>query len=333
MLTLKGPNVNALFPEALWRMKMDGVLADSRNGAVRKFPYPVLIKYERPQDRVLFDPLRDANPFFHLFESIWMLAGRNDVTFPARFAKQMKAYSDDGATLHGAYGFRWREHFGEDQLTGIIDDLQRDPTTRRSVLAMWDSYIDPPVARVGGKDVPCNTHAYFAVRDGKLDLTVCNRSNDLVWGCFGANAVHMSIMHEYVARGAGLEQGVYYQFTNDLHLYEQHFNMMALGGHADHTDPYLSGECRSLPLFGAPAAREDFDKDCEDFCIDQTRRSRTMFFQGTVKPMYLAWRYHSLGETGNAERAVQVTEATDWRKAGLEWLMRRSAQKLMIVKR
>ena len=37
------------------------------------------------------------------------------------------------------------------------------------------------------KDVPCNTHAYFAINaEGSLDLTVCNRSNDLVWGCLGA---------------------------------------------------------------------------------------------------------------------------------------------------
>jgi hypothetical protein len=333
MLTIQGRNVNDMLPDALWRLKMDGIIADSRNGAVRKFPYPVLIRYDKPMERVLFAPERDANPFFHLFESVWMLAGRNDVVFPSRFASQMKAYSDDGATLHGAYGFRWREHFGEDQLTNIVESLQTDPTTRRLVLGMWDAYIDPPVALAGGKDVPCNTHAYFAVRNGKLDLTVCNRSNDLVWGCFGANAVHMSILHEYVARGAGLEPGHYYQFTNDLHLYEQHFNLMSLGGHADHTDPYVEGVVRPSILFGTPGERKAFDDDCVDFCIDQKKPSRTLFFQGTVKTMYAAWKLHTVGLLSESERMVQQTESSDWRKAGLDWLLRRHAKKLMVVKR
>ena len=54
----------------------------------------------------------------------------------------MEEYSDDGITLQGAYGFRWREHFGGDQLSVIIERLRNDNTDRRCVLQMWDPLVD-----------------------------------------------------------------------------------------------------------------------------------------------------------------------------------------------
>ncbi len=38
----------------------------SRNGPVLVIDEPVIITYEKPQERVLFNKERDANPFFHL---------------------------------------------------------------------------------------------------------------------------------------------------------------------------------------------------------------------------------------------------------------------------
>src|SRR5271154_5758040 len=44
-----------------------------------------ITEYEKPDERVLFSQTRDANPFFHFFESLWILAGREDVEFLAQF--------------------------------------------------------------------------------------------------------------------------------------------------------------------------------------------------------------------------------------------------------
>jgi hypothetical protein len=174
---------------------------------------------------VLFHPERDANPFFHLYESLWMLAGRNDVAGPLKYAKQMAAYSDDGETFWGAYGWRWRRAFpgagignyAADQLRSIAEALRKNPEDRRQVLQMWHSEKD--LAAVG-KDVPCNLTATFQTSyDGKLDLVVFNRSNDIVWGCYGANAVHFSFLQEYMARWVGLPVGTYTQVSVNWHGY------------------------------------------------------------------------------------------------------------------
>jgi thymidylate synthase len=217
MKVLTARNVHVALPHALKLLRDEGIERQSRNGPVLQAPFPVTTVYERPWERVLFWKDRDANPFFHLYESLWMLAGRNDLAPLLKYAKNMASYSDDGKTLHGAYGHRWRQYFDTDQLPEIIHLLRSNPNDRRCVLQMWDAQDD---LGTDWKDVPCNTIATFQRDfDGKLDLTVFCRSNDIVWGCYGANAVHFSMLLEYVAAGIGCPMGVYRQVSINWHGY------------------------------------------------------------------------------------------------------------------
>jgi thymidylate synthase len=75
----------------------------------------------------------------------------------------------------------------------------------------------------GGKDVPCNTNAFFRVTNGKLDMMVNCRSNDIFWGAYGANAVHFSFLQEYVASSIGVEVGRYWQNSFNFHAYVDRF--------------------------------------------------------------------------------------------------------------
>lgn len=202
----------------------------SRNGVVTRFRAPVIIAW-RPTPvrfgarlyRVSYSARRNANPFFHLIESMWMLAGRNDVSLPVSLNQQIATYSDDGVTLAGAYGHRWRAAFGRDQILEAIEELRKNPGSRRVVVSMYNPSTDGDARRHGGKDIPCNTHLYF-LRDGdSLDMTVCNRSNDIVWGACGANVVHFSLLHDFVASQVGLGLGAYYQVTNNAHFYEDRY--------------------------------------------------------------------------------------------------------------
>ena len=126
-------DVNEAFPVLWHRMwSNDGVkVQQSRNGPVRVANEPVTITYRQPRHRVLFHPVRDANPFFHLFESIWMLAGRDDVKWLAKFNARMADYSDDGVTLTSAYGLRWNA-----VLQQTLDKL-KDQNTRRAYVPIF----------------------------------------------------------------------------------------------------------------------------------------------------------------------------------------------------
>jgi hypothetical protein len=205
-------------------LRTDGIITDSRNGPVIRFPKPVCLEYSNPRRRVLDHPVRDANHFFHLIETMWMFAGLNTVAPLDLFNEQFKQYSDDGKTFAAPYGFRWRHHFKMDQLQYVVDKLRKNPEDRRIVLQIWDP---EELKKPSGKDFACNQNIMFDTRPAGpgftggyfLDMTVTNRSNDLIYGAMGSNLFHMSMLHEYIAHHAGLALGTYYQFSKNMHLY------------------------------------------------------------------------------------------------------------------
>lgn len=347
-------NVNGVFSDALWRLDTSGVREPSRNGDVLVLPAPTIVTYRRPQERVLFSAERDANPFFHFMESLWMLGGRNDVAWIQHYNSRMGEYSDDKVTQWGAYGWRWRQFFddGRDQLCSIIEHLKEQPASRRAVLTMWspdgdlweryrpeDGGDNPtPYGGLKCRDVPCNTHIYFLLRDDKLEMTVCNRSNDIVWGMCGANAVHMSMLQEYIAMHLGVGLGPYHQFTNNLHVYVEKFPDDKRGRMKTDMDDRYAGEIYYhkkpvVPMsFLTPVeSADEWDRDLKVFLENPhgTKAYYTEFFQDTVMPMYWAWEHRKRGVSSGLSDAKEIC-ASDWRTACVEWIERREAAKAAV---
>ena len=317
MLVIEGRNVNEVYNAALWRMAVEGKEYQTRNGPAMRAPCPVTTVYRHPEERVLFDSKRDANPFFHLMESIWMLAGHQDVDFVAKFASNMKEYSDDGVILRGAYGYRWRHWFGVNQIDWVIDHLIDYPDSRRAVVSMWDTQRDIKAVNDGDKDVPCNTSIYFTIRDGRLDMTVTNRSNDIIWGCYGANAVHMSFLQEYVALKLRVKIGKYYQISNDWHIYATHYPLME-NRLVDYVDYYPM--INTVPF-------DVTQQECNTFCnhvrgLTPTHPSGD-FWEGVALPMFEAWVAHkSQNPNLAADYALKIKDES-WGIVCMEWLARR----------
>lgn len=333
MITFRVRNAQQALPTVLAALFEEGRPRNSRNGPVLVFDGPVCIEYERPLERVIFHPRRDANPFLHFFEALWMLAGRNDLAFVSQFLKNMKNYSDDGRTLHGGYGPRWRSHWeGRDQISIAIQMLRENPDSRRVVVAMWDPRCD--LYRVS-KDLPCNTHIYFSVRDpapeGELDMTVCNRSNDLVWGALGANVVHMSMLQEYVAACLRRPVGRYWQFANNLHGYLSTAEPLRSSVGPMRTE---DGETPNDPYIGALSPRGMFDPDTEKRTWDrdlalfmeagvESYGYEDTFFSRVAKPLLAGHLAYRKKDWGAAQQAIAQCAAADWRRAAREWVERR----------
>lgn len=305
-------NVNDALHLGLHDLRVHGVKTPSRNGQVIVSPRPVITEYARPEERVLFWGPRDANPFFHLVEAMWMLAGRNDVELLDMFNKNMKNYSDDGISFRGAYGYRWRRHFGHDQIKTVIDMLSGDPYTRRAVIQIFDSMHDHHPS----KDVPCNTTVYFNALENELDMTVCCRSNDVIWGAYGANAVHFSFLHEVVAHATGMELGHYRQLSNNYHIYEPHWPLMNYRVQPEEGYPY--------PII--PLEFTDYDaftRDLEQFLVSgPSLIPNTPFLRDVVRPMmriYLARKEHA-----DWKLELDRMPYCDWKQAAIEWIERRN---------
>jgi len=317
MLILDVRNADDAYGKVCRVAMSKGVKQDSRNGAVVSVLGPTVVKFSNPRDRVLIDPTRDANPFFHLFESLWMLAGSNEVSFIQNFNKQIGAYSDDGETFNAAYGHRWRRYFGYDQIAKAIGMLRDNPYDRRVVITQWD-----PRADLGSEslDIPCNQQIMPRVYEGRLNFLTTNRSNDAVWGLCGANMVHLTVLMEVMAHAVGLPLGEWVHVSNNLHIYERHWDMAR-------TVPALQIHImrpKSQPLLTGEEKYEDFIQDCEAFITGQDDDFATEFFDGTVAPMIQG--YHKWKRDGDKDGAIydaQCIEADDWRRACVAWLKRR----------
>jgi thymidylate synthase len=219
MFSIEANNVTTALKEGLSLLRVAGYIEKSRNGDVTVLPSPMVTTYTNPQARVLLDEKRDANPFLFLFDALWVLGGRQDTAFLTMFAKRFYDFSDDGKRFHGAYGHRLRSYFGMDQLEAIVKMLRESKTSRRAVLQIWDCALD---LGTHSKDIPCNDLIFCSINgeDDSLDITVCNRSNDAIWGAYGANAVQFSMLQEYIAGRLGVKVGKYRQFSNNFHAYE-----------------------------------------------------------------------------------------------------------------
>lgn len=310
VVEIQGDNVPHALEEALHQIQIYGIEEPSRNGPVLSFPQPTIVSIRRPWERVIIDESRNANPFFHLAEFVWMMAGSNDVRFVERFNPRMRDYADSGTDVHhGAYGHRWRHHFGTDQIVRVSNLLKKNPVTRRAVLGMWDPRCDLEEHN----DIPCNTHIYFRVIDDRLDMTVCNRSNDLLWGCLGANAVHMTYLHELIAREAGFTQGMYRVMTNNLHLYRERPDFKRMLNAAPLRDEYVGlGKMRAFPLLQSSESLKDFLLDCENYVAGNWHFGTTWFHQVFIPAM----------KNFEARKTVAEIAAKDWEVACREWLAR-----------
>lgn len=341
MLVISTRNVNRAWPVGLRHLSTVEERQKSRVGEVVAYPTPVTTVYQRPMERVLFCSRRNANPWFHLFESMWMLVGRDDPQWLDRYVSDFSSrFAEEDGRMHGAYGKRWRGIFPalfhpsqtSDQLEVLADLLRSDHTTRQAVLTMWSPQIDllAPVL-----DKPCNTQVYFRPHQhGSLDMTILCRSNDMIHGAYGANAVHMSVLHEYMCARAGYTMGTMYQVSNNFHAYTAVLDKMFpdplpvhLRWDVEDCDFYSTQQVSATPLFGGVLSWDTLDYELESWLSDPSNHSNSSYsyplFQDLLIPMS---RVHDLVKSRHLSFALRACDSiahSDWRHACWGWITRR----------
>ena len=325
MKVIEARNVHDAFIKGIHELRRFGIARNSRNGPVIVMPTPVTTAYQFPKERVIFWPERDANPFFHLYESLWMLMSKDDVEPLIRYAKNIENYADQGI-MHGAYGRRWRKMFGMDQLRIIVQRLKNDPDDRRCVLQMWDAKLDLDRSF---RDLPCNVTATFQRNEeGKLDLTVFCRSNDIIWGAYGANAVHFSVLQEYMARCIGCEVGYYYQVSVNWHAYKNVLDKLIID--ENYPNPY--DEMTVYSTFFPVGNQEYLDmiiRDISGIADEGFRRDLGTGASHWEMIVYHVLQAHFVYKTSKSiDEALASLEPViplraDWVVAAVEWLERR----------
>ncbi len=157
-----------------------------------------------------------------------------------------------------------------------------------------------------------------------LNMTVFNRSNDMILGMLGANAVHFSILQEYVALALGLQVGKYNQITNNLHIYTSNWKPEVW------MKPWVNYQ--DCEMYSVPLVRDlgVFDIECKEL-VNRHQRDAIAnehyvepFIQHVAQPMCIAFHHHKRRQYDRALATVRTVADDWWRVAGLTWLQKRA---------
>src|SRR4030066_1799979 len=161
---------------------------------------PAIITVADPVSRCYFVKRRNDNIFAKVAETLWMLAGRDDIGWLSHYLPRVFDYSDNGRTWRGAYGPRLRNWNGHthkvDQLRNVINTLHKDRYSRQAVISIWDPSEDMVDVT---KDRPCNQWLQFIIRDEMLHMNVVQRSCDAMWGYSGIDTFSWSVLQQMMA--------------------------------------------------------------------------------------------------------------------------------------
>lgn len=168
--------------------------------------------------------VRKMFPKFFCAETVWFVAGHKHAGFLQKFTKGWDEFLEEDGTVETAYGYRWRHHFGRDQLVDLVEHLRKEPTSRQGVVVMWDPASDGLLAPKK-KNVPCPFTWTANIIGNKLNIHLVIRSNDMVLG--NPNDIaDFALLQAMIAQELGVEVGKLTVSISHAHVYENQFEQI-----------------------------------------------------------------------------------------------------------
>ncbi|NJO53616.1 MAG: thymidylate synthase [Bacteroidales bacterium] len=193
-------------------------------------------------------------------ELLWFLRGDTNIRFLHEHGVTIwDEWANAEGELGPVYGRQWRswpagDGRSVDQIAGLIDQLKRNPDSRRLIVTAWNPAEVPDMALP-----PCHCLFQFYVANGRLSCQLYQRSADVFLGV-PFNIASYALLTHMVAQVAGLEPGEFVHTFGDAHLYLNHLDQARL---------QLSRSPRTLPTLRLnPAVRDLFAFRYEDVAIE-----------------------------------------------------------------
>lgn len=203
---------NRLFSKAIREVDRYGKWTNPRGLDCKEIIAPQLI-LTNPKNCLITLTNRKLNYAYLIIEKFSYLSQISIPETLIAYNAKMKSYlNQETGNFDGAYGLRIAKN---NQLEHCYNLLKNDPDSRQAVITIND-FTD----RKASLDKPCTISLQFLVRDGKLDMIVNMRSNDLLWGlCLDVPA--FCFLQEVMAFWLGIEVGFYIHQPASFHYYKE----------------------------------------------------------------------------------------------------------------
>jgi thymidylate synthase len=154
-------------------------------------------------------------------EQLWFLLGENDPEWLRPYTKIWDDFIEDDGKVT-SYGYRWRKHFGRDQLSELIKHLIEKPTSRHGVVIAWDPTSDGLTGKPR-KNVPCLFAFTLNIIGGKLCMHNIIRSNDVFLG-LPHDVAGFALLQHIIAQELKVPVGTYSHSISNAHFYSDQYD-------------------------------------------------------------------------------------------------------------
>lgn len=242
-----------IYLNALKKIYDEGIKSDDRTGVGTRALFGLQCRYDLAQGFPLVTTKR-----LHLrsiiYELLWFLKGETTLSYLHEHGVTIwDEWADEHGDLGPIYGRQWRDFGGVDQITWLMDEIQRHPQSRRLIVSAWN----PPQIDAMALP-PCHTMWQVRILDGCVHLQLYQRSADMFLGV-PFNIASYALLAHMIAHVAGYKPGHFIHTIGDAHIYNNHM---------DQVREQLSRSVRSLPQLRIKRdVKSLFDFTYDDFEI------------------------------------------------------------------
>ena len=203
-------NANEAYEYLHNKILLEGVLFDNT-----KALFNVGFYITDPMDNKIINKERNWKQDYAEAEWQWYLSGNKSIykleDIYGKVPEIWKRMADEIGHVNSNYGWQWDRN---GQLDKIIQMLQDNPDNRQCAISIYDGKEIDSYSR----DTPCTYAVQFTILNGRLDMAVVMRSNDLWYG-FCNDQYCFSMLQKMVSDELKIEIGTYYHFAHNMHLY------------------------------------------------------------------------------------------------------------------
>ena len=193
-------------------------------------------------------------------ELLWFLKGETNIAYLRENGVSIwNEWANENGELGPVYGKQWRSWEGAngqtiDQITDVINQVRRNPDSRRLIVSAWNVADLPKMALM-----PCHVLFQFYVAEGKLSCQLYQRSADVFLGV-PFNIASYALLTMMIAQVCDLEPGEFIHTFGDVHIYNNHLEQVKL---------QLSRKAFPLPTMKLdPGVKNIFNFKYEDFLLE-----------------------------------------------------------------